>query len=314
MVPRVRAHDLVAGRSAAARSGAGRRHAAGHPRPGARRPRHHHRRRAAARELFQPLRHRARRHRPRQSRQDAEPHRRTSPSCRAWSGKIRRRHPVEVRDVRVPARQYRPQDQDDGAGAVHDGGSNAQDDFYHDEAALALDYAARRQRRDQGPVRGRRRHRADRRALDAVAAATRRAATGSRRSIARSTASPARPRCICASAMRGGEGQALRLFVSVRARALRGRAGLDRGGAAQARSCRPARSCPRRRSSSASSIFRNSPSRRRQWWRSASATALPFVPAERIVVAPDCGMKYLPREVAFGKMKAMVEGAGIVRE
>jgi len=29
--------------------------------------------------------------------------------------------------------------------------------------------------------------------------------------------------------------------------------------------------------------------------------------------APDCGLKYLPREVAFGKMKAMVEGAKIVR-
>jgi 5-methyltetrahydropteroyltriglutamate--homocysteine methyltransferase len=41
--------------------------------------------------------------------------------------------------------------------------------------------------------------------------------------------------------------------------------------------------------------------------------ALPYVPAERIVVAPDCGMKYLPREVAFAKLKAMVEGAAIVR-
>ncbi|HUI95978.1 MAG TPA: 5-methyltetrahydropteroyltriglutamate--homocysteine methyltransferase [Xanthobacteraceae bacterium] len=41
--------------------------------------------------------------------------------------------------------------------------------------------------------------------------------------------------------------------------------------------------------------------------------ALGHVPAERIVVAPDCGMKYLPRAVAFGKMKAMVEGAAMVR-
>ncbi len=41
--------------------------------------------------------------------------------------------------------------------------------------------------------------------------------------------------------------------------------------------------------------------------------ALDYVPAERIVVAPDCGMKYLAREVAFGKMQAMVEGAAIVR-
>lgn len=41
--------------------------------------------------------------------------------------------------------------------------------------------------------------------------------------------------------------------------------------------------------------------------------ALPHVAAERLVIAPDCGLKYLPREVAFGKMKAMVDGAAIVR-
>jgi 5-methyltetrahydropteroyltriglutamate--homocysteine methyltransferase len=42
--------------------------------------------------------------------------------------------------------------------------------------------------------------------------------------------------------------------------------------------------------------------------------ALAYVAPERIVVAPDCGMKYLPRDVAFGKMRAMVEGATIVRQ
>jgi 5-methyltetrahydropteroyltriglutamate--homocysteine methyltransferase len=41
--------------------------------------------------------------------------------------------------------------------------------------------------------------------------------------------------------------------------------------------------------------------------------ALAYVPAERIVVAPDCGLKYLPREVAYGKICAMAEGARIVR-
>ena len=41
--------------------------------------------------------------------------------------------------------------------------------------------------------------------------------------------------------------------------------------------------------------------------------ALAHVAAERVVVAPDCGMKYLPRPIAFGKMKAMAEGAAIVR-
>ena len=42
--------------------------------------------------------------------------------------------------------------------------------------------------------------------------------------------------------------------------------------------------------------------------------ALPFVPADRIIVAPDCGMKYLPRAVADAKMRAMVAGAAIVRQ
>jgi 5-methyltetrahydropteroyltriglutamate--homocysteine methyltransferase len=41
--------------------------------------------------------------------------------------------------------------------------------------------------------------------------------------------------------------------------------------------------------------------------------ALPHVDPARVIVAPDCGMKYLPREVADGKMRAMVEGASIVR-
>jgi 5-methyltetrahydropteroyltriglutamate--homocysteine methyltransferase len=41
--------------------------------------------------------------------------------------------------------------------------------------------------------------------------------------------------------------------------------------------------------------------------------ALPYVPAERLVLAPDCGMKYLPRDVAFGKLCAMTQAAGALR-
>jgi len=41
--------------------------------------------------------------------------------------------------------------------------------------------------------------------------------------------------------------------------------------------------------------------------------ALAYRKAEDIIVAPDCGLKYLPRDPAFRKMKAMVEGARIVR-
>jgi 5-methyltetrahydropteroyltriglutamate--homocysteine methyltransferase len=41
--------------------------------------------------------------------------------------------------------------------------------------------------------------------------------------------------------------------------------------------------------------------------------ALPHVDPDKVIVAPDCGMKYLPRDVAFGKMKAMADGAAIAR-
>ncbi|HEY2464132.1 MAG TPA: uroporphyrinogen decarboxylase family protein [Steroidobacteraceae bacterium] len=41
--------------------------------------------------------------------------------------------------------------------------------------------------------------------------------------------------------------------------------------------------------------------------------ALPFVAPENLLIAPDCGMKYLPREAAFGKLQAMVAGAQMVR-
>ena len=41
--------------------------------------------------------------------------------------------------------------------------------------------------------------------------------------------------------------------------------------------------------------------------------ALGYVPAERLIAAPDCGMKYLARDIAFGKLRALVEGASILR-
>jgi 5-methyltetrahydropteroyltriglutamate--homocysteine methyltransferase len=42
--------------------------------------------------------------------------------------------------------------------------------------------------------------------------------------------------------------------------------------------------------------------------------ALPYVRTEDLIVAPDCGLKYLPRDVAFAKMKAMASGAAIMRD
>ena len=41
--------------------------------------------------------------------------------------------------------------------------------------------------------------------------------------------------------------------------------------------------------------------------------ALEHVDPERLVLAPDCGMKYLPRETAYGKLRAMAQAAAVVR-
>ena len=41
--------------------------------------------------------------------------------------------------------------------------------------------------------------------------------------------------------------------------------------------------------------------------------ALAFITPDRLVLSPDCGMKYMPRELAFAKLKALVDGAALVR-
>ena len=41
---------------------------------------------------------------------------------------------------------------------------------------------------------------------------------------------------------------------------------------------------------------------------------LKFVAADKLVPAPDCGMKYLPRDRAFAKLKALADGAAVVRK
>jgi 5-methyltetrahydropteroyltriglutamate--homocysteine methyltransferase len=40
---------------------------------------------------------------------------------------------------------------------------------------------------------------------------------------------------------------------------------------------------------------------------------LKYVSADRLIPAPDCGMKYMPRHIAFGKLKAMSDAAAMVR-
>ncbi len=42
--------------------------------------------------------------------------------------------------------------------------------------------------------------------------------------------------------------------------------------------------------------------------------ALKHLPPERLMLAPDCGMKYLPRDTAFRKLQAMTQGVDLVRD
>ena len=42
--------------------------------------------------------------------------------------------------------------------------------------------------------------------------------------------------------------------------------------------------------------------------------ALEFIPPEAVILAPDCGMKFLPRESAFGKLQSMAEAARMLRK
>ena len=103
-------------------------------------------------------------------------------------GPIRRPRPVQVARPGVPARAHRPPGEDDRARAVHDDAAGAERPL--PGPRVGRDGLRRGgQRRDQGPVRGRRRHRPDRRAVPAGPARTRPASTASPRSTRRSTAS-----------------------------------------------------------------------------------------------------------------------------
>ncbi len=41
--------------------------------------------------------------------------------------------------------------------------------------------------------------------------------------------------------------------------------------------------------------------------------ALAFVPPERLMPAPDCGMKYMTRETAFARLRSLSDAAALVR-
>ena len=93
------------------------------------------------------------------------------------AGKVRRKHPVEVDDMKF-LRANTTRTIKITVPGPFTMSQQAQNDFYKDEEEMVARLRRRRERRDQGPVRGRRRHRADRRALHAGAAGQGAASSG----------------------------------------------------------------------------------------------------------------------------------------
>ena len=122
---------------------------------------------------------------------------------------------------------------------------------------------------------------------------------------------PGPRRCTCASATPRSSTTARGLLVPARAGRLRLRPDLDRD-----RPVRPGHLGPGRAGRQDDHPGRAQPGRRRGDAGDVVARvrrALEHVPAERLILAPDCGMKYLPREAAYGKLKAMTTAAARLR-
>ena len=223
-------------------------------------------------------------------------------------GRIRRKHPVEVRDAQFLRAHTDPQIKITVPGPFTMT-QQAHNEFYPSEEAAALDYAAAvneeikdlfaagadvvqidepymqaepEKARQYGVT-------ALNRALDGV-----RGATAVHICFGYAAMVPGKPSRLCVSSRTGGMQRATNL---------------GRNRAVFSRLFRARKSCQAKRSSSAFSIFPPTRSRRPQIVADRIRRALPFVPPERMILAPDCGMKYLPREVAFGKLQAMVQAA-----
>ena len=228
-------------------------------------------------------------------------------------GAIRRRHAVGVRDLKFlrSNTQRRVKVTVPGPFTM---AQQAQIDYYGGSREhAAMDYAAAVNERDPRPVRSRRRRRADRRALHA--GATRR---GARLRAQRPEPRARRRRRDHRGAhllrLRGHHPRApVRLFIPAGARRVPLRSRCRSRLRSRVSTARCSSRCPARRSSSVSSTSRTTNVETPELVASRIRRALPFVDPGDLLVAPDCGMKYLPREVAFGKLRAMVAGAQMVR-
>ncbi len=230
------------------------------------------------------------------------------------TGPIRRKHPVEVADLSF-LRDHTSRTVKITVPGPFTMAQQAQDDYYGSREALAFGYAEAVNEEIRDLFAAGRRHRAARRAVPA--------------------GPPGRGRAVRRQGDQPGARRRDRARDDRAAHLLR----LRRDHPRAAR--RATRSCPS--SPRATSTRSRSRPRSRTWTARCSARltgktiilgvidlsdpavetpevvaervrrALPYVPASRLVLAPDCGMKYIPRETANGKMAAMAAAAAQLR-
>jgi 5-methyltetrahydropteroyltriglutamate--homocysteine methyltransferase len=223
-------------------------------------------------------------------------------------GPVRRRHPVEVEDVRF-LRAHTTKPIKMTVPGPFTMSQQAQNDYYPTEEAAAMDYAAAVNEGDPDPFAA---------GADVVQVdeppcrrgrKARRTACAFR---ARPRARAARPRSTSASATPRSSTSAPGLLVPAGARGCScqqvsietAQSGLD---------CAVLTSLPDQRIMLGCLDLSDPAVETPETVVRRVRRALDHVAADRLVLAPDCGMKYLPREVAFGKMQAMVAAARILR-
>ena len=311
--PRVRATELWRVDPQYLEQAAGRRDAARDPRPGAGRARHHHGRRGAPRELLEPLRDRPRRRRRRQPRHGARPQRQAEPGA-ARRRADRAQAPGAGARRRVPAREHEPADQDHRARPVHDVAAGAERRLrratpssrwptpaaVHDEIVDLFAAGADIVQIDEPYMQAR-----PEKAREFGAGGARPRARRRRRARPRCTSASATPRSSTSGPRRTRSCPSSRPAPCDQISIETAQSGLDtsilRDAAGQAD--HPRRDRPRRpRRGVARDGRRPHPPR-----------AAPQGGRRELVAAPDCGMKYLPRDAAYGKLEALVAGAAMVR-
>ena len=311
MAPRVRVREVWRIPTRASRGSSGRCDDRRDPRAGARRHRHHHRRRDPPRELLEQVRERARRHRPRAARRDrrANGHRVPVPIV---SGAIRRREPVEVRDVAF-LRAHTDKTIKITLPGPFTMTQQVVNEHYESEESLAFAYAeAVNEEIHDLFAAGADIVQLDEPWLQARAENARRYGVQAiDRALAGVKGTTALHLCFGYAALVKDKPSSGYSFLSELADSSVDQISIE---AAQPNLDLSvlASSALEDRSSSACSIWTIAPSRRRS--ESPSASAPPSRSCPRTLDRDArLRMKYLPREVAFGKLQALAEAARVVR-